>query len=375
MIGQTRATEITADHFRRNLLDPLGADLALCVKAGEPENPLHEWARFTSSFEESGDWEATYDQVAGRRDWRELLGISDFFLDAIPHLGEQAGADPTRARSDPILLLYRQLLGQWLEGDGILGEYDWLVVTRSDFLWPVPHPDVGRLSGRRLYTLDGEQYGGVCDRHFVVPRRFFSEFLGIPGPIFNDPSGLERRIGEVMTKEGWFLFNSERFLAMRMRDLGVWRKVRYLPYTPYLVRGSSEATHWSVGVFDEELGYYVKYPTERRRSEIARELLYEDGTWQRYQSPLRGLPARRRLRRAYREQDLYERNLRRRDPLMRAANRLRKRLRTGRKRAAARLDLLAAGLGRQLRKIPGVSPVLDARLRRVDRRARRRQGQ
>jgi hypothetical protein len=375
LIGETRATEITADPFRRNLLDALGADLALCVKAGEPANALYERARFVWTFEESGDWVADYDELAGRRDWRTLLGISDFFLDAIEYAGEPPpeGAGPS---SDPILFFYRQLLRRYLERDGTLADYDWLIVTRSDFLWPLPHPDPRHLSARRLYTLDGEQYGGVGDRHFVVPRRFFGPYLSVTDPIFSDPPRLRRRIDEVMAEQEWHLLSSERFLAMRLRDLGLWRRVRYLPYVPYLVRPPSGETSWSVGVFHEGLGYYVKYPTELERSEIARRLLPEARPWGRYLSPVRGLPLRLRVRRAYRERGLYERDLRRRDPLLRFLRRLperRARLRERRRRAAARLDVLAGGLGRYLRMIPGLSAVLDARLRRLDRRARRRQ--
>ena len=33
LIGETRATELTAESFRANVLDALGADLALCVRA------------------------------------------------------------------------------------------------------------------------------------------------------------------------------------------------------------------------------------------------------------------------------------------------------------------------------------------------------
>ncbi len=382
LIGETRGVELTANSFRANLLDALDADLALCVKADEPRNPLYERARFIWTFPESGDWNSTYDEMAGGRNWRALLGFSDFFLDGIERLDNPARpalSHPSRPSSDPILHFYRQLLKQSLEREDALADYDWLVVTRSDFLWPLPHPEVRLLADRRLYTLDGEQYGGVCDRHVVVPRRFFRQYLSLTDPIFNDPIGLKRRIEEVMAEQDWFFLNSERFLAMRLRDLQLWRRVRYLPYFPYLVRAASGPTGWSVGEFDAEHGLYVKYPAERDRSEIARRYVRDEASWERYLAPARGAPLRYALRKAYRDRGLYERNLRRRDPLLRATHRgaamaasaFRRAVQSAR-RVAASVDRGAARLGRFLRLIPGMPTLLDARVRRMRNRAQRR---
>jgi hypothetical protein len=376
LIGETRGAEVTADSFRINLLDALDADLALCVKAGEPPNPLYEWARFVWTFPESGDWSSTYDEMAGGRHWRALLGFSDFFLDGLELVddAERPGSSPpSRPTSDPILHFYRHLLKQSLERDDVLGGYDWLVVTRSDFLWPLPHPDVRLLGDRRLYTLDGEQYGGVCDRHFLIPRRFAPRYLTVTEPIFTQPAELKLRIEETMAERDWFFLNSERFLAMRLWDLGLWRRVRYLPYFPYLVRPASGVTGWSIGELDQELGLYVKYPAERDRSEMSRRYVRDQASWKRYLAPIRGAPRRYALRKAYRERGLYERNFRRRDPLLRVSRRAVAIARSWFRRSVDTIDRTAAGLGRLLRHIPGLPALLDARVRRMRRRAERRE--
>jgi hypothetical protein len=372
LIGQTRATELTADSFRANLLDALGADLALCVRAGEPPNPFHEWAKYVWTFEESGDWAAHYDEAAGNSDWRVLLEVGELMLGGI-----EDEKHPQKT-SVAVLYYYRRLLWRKLRRTGLDRAYDWIVLTRSDLTWPAPHPDVRLLSDRRIYVLDGEQYGGVCDRHLVVPRRYFEPVLGgLVEPVFSDPRGLKRRIDSVVAREGWFLFNIERLLAMRLREAGLWRRVRYLPYVPFAVRAPGGPTAWSAGEFDEELGCYVKYPTETERSEIALDLLGDPPAWERYLSPLRGAGLRRRLRAAYRERGLYERAFRRRDPAVRALRRAARALEAAGspfRRAAASLRALEPRVGRQLRRAPGMPALLDARLRRIRRRAEARPG-
>ncbi|MGZ5321383.1 MAG: hypothetical protein ACXWFN_07985 [Solirubrobacterales bacterium] len=349
LIGETRATELTADSFRSNLLDPLGADLALCVRAGEEPNPLYEWASHVWTLEEPADWGALYDAAAGSSDWRVLLEVGHHLFGGIddanhPQVGKVA-----------LLHYYRRLLWKSIERAGIAGDYDWIVLTRSDFMWPVQHPHVRHLSTRRLYVLDGEQYGGVCDRHFVIPRRYFKPVLrDLVEPIFTDPKELKLRIDRVAARWHWSNVNMERFLAMRIREVGLWHRMRYLPYVPYAVRPPGGRTAWSVGVFDENEGYYVKYPTERQASEIAQRYVGDQDSWQRYLSPLRGVARRRSLRNAYREHGLYQRAFSRRYAATRALQRAR--LTAESKRYDAEV-----ALGRGLRRVPGFSVGLDRR--------------
>jgi hypothetical protein len=379
IIGETRATELTAESFRTNVLDALGADLALCVKAGEPENPLHEWARYRWTFDEPRDWARQYDEMAGGAEWRALLGFSHHFLDALSAPDQEDPSGEKRPSSDPILHFYRRILRFSLEREGLLESYDWLVLTRSDFLWPRPHPHPRHLSPRHVYTLDGERYGGVCDRHFVCPRRDFSRFLSVSEPIFAEPVELRRRIERISARQGWFFLNSERFLAMRLRELGLWGRLRYLPYVPYTVRAPGGPTNWSTGVFDQHRGYYVKYPAELEASEIAQDFIVDQVSWQHYLSPVRGAALRHRLKGAYRRRGLYERTFRRRDPILRGTGRLREAsIRIGEasilmaRRGGASLDRAAGRLGRHLRKIPGIPRLLDARRRRISRQVANR---
>ncbi len=348
VMAETRAWEITAESFFSNVIEVLDADLALCVGDHESPNPLYERATFLWRVPEPDDWGELYDRQAGSSRWRTLLTPGSFLLGGIedPEIHEPG--------SGAIVLYFRQFLKESIERAGIADDYDWLIVTRSDLVWPIPHPSTRFLSGRHIYALDGEGYGGVGDRHLIVPRRHLSRFLEVPDPIFSEPERLKRKLARRSVSQDWPFLNPERFLAARLKDLGLSRHVRFLPYVPYAIRLPGGSTRWSKGVFDEEYGYYVKYPPELERSRIAQRFVYDQKSWGRYLAPIRGAPLRRELRAAYRERDLYERPFPLREVHVRAARRLR--------RFAARA----------LRRIPGVAPLLDARIRRIRRRAERR---
>lgn len=215
--------------------------------------------------------------------------------------------------------------------------------------------------------LDGEQYGGVCGRHVVVPRRHVQRFLSIYDPVFTEPQLLRRRLDRRSVVAGWQFLNLERFQAARLKDLGLWRRVRFLPYVPFTVRAPGGPTGWSTGVLDRRLGLYVKYPAERERSEISQSFVRDRDSWRHYLAPLRGAPARVRLRRTYRDRGLYERPF----PLREAHLRAYRMACWSAHRAAGGIE---PRIGRRLRRVPGMAPLLDARIRRIRRRALRRGG-
>ena len=223
------------------------------------------------------------------------------------HLGPIEDADHPQLASAAILCVYRRLLADWLQHDGLIDRYDWFVLTRSDFLWPLPHPPVACLSKRHLYTLDGEQYGGITDRHAVVPRRYLLAYLRATDAVFTSPHQLRHAALRFREHHPAHFFNIEQLLALGLKREGLWPRLRYLPYVPFAIRTAEISTRWSKGRYAEDLGCFVKYPTERSRSQIAVRLLGEGCSWSEYLAPLRGLRKRRRMQRALEEAGLRER--------------------------------------------------------------------
>jgi hypothetical protein len=193
-------------------------------------------------------------------------------------------------------LFFRRFLRECLEDHQLVDRYDWVVITRSDFLWPCPHPQVSLLDPSHLYALDGEQYLGISDRHMVLPRRFVMPYLRVVDPVFSDPVGLRDRLTNRQRALAWDYLNPERFLASGMMDSGLWDALRYLPYVPYAVRLPGAHTRWKEGDFDHARGFFVKYPSEERRSQLACRSLTDQRAWERYLHPLWGAPLRTRHR-------------------------------------------------------------------------------
>src|SRR5262249_50988526 len=162
---------------------------------------------------------------------------------------------------------------------------------------------------------------------------------------------------------GWARFTMGGCVSWRVQEGGRWRGGGSLPYLPYAVRPPGGHTTWSTGVLDERRGFYVKYPNELERSEEARRFISDQESWSRYLSPLRGALQRRELRRSYREREEYPPPFTVRGAMARRVRRMNGELRR-----------VPAGVGRQLRKLPGMAPLLDARVRRMRQRAERRQG-
>ena len=224
---------------------------------------------------------------------------------------------------------------------GLTRAYDWLVVTRSDFLWRVPHPRVEVLSDRRIYVLDGEEYGGVEDRHIVVPPANSST-----GPEPDRPdlhrSGLAEAVSRSPQRDARVGVPQHRALRRGTpQAVGLWPRVRHLPYVPYWSERPAARRLWSVGEFHQEHGYYVKYPSEFDRSEISRPFVPDQAAWGRYLAPVRGARMRWQLQRACREadreagreMDLYQRPF----PLRKAPLRGARLLRWGLLRGAGRI--------------------------------------
>jgi hypothetical protein len=299
VLCETRGWEITSDSFLSNVVEPLSADVALCVgRTGrEQPNPFYERAKYVWAIDEPESWSETYERETGGREWEALLRFNPQFLAPIPPPSEPEGG--TVPGSGAVVFFFRRVLRRCLEETRLLDAYDWFVITRSDFLWPRPHPPVAALDDRFLYALDGERYGGLSDRHHVVPRALMPAYLDLVEPIFSDPVALAARIDSELGRRRGEL-NPELFWALRLKELGVWDRVRYLPYLPYTVRGAEGSTRWAQGTWHEEGRYYVKYPYELARSRAVQQVIDDEASWQRYYAPWAGLLMRMRVVLAHR---------------------------------------------------------------------------
>jgi hypothetical protein len=273
VLAETREHQHTFGLFRKNLLDQLQADLCLCVADNEredPDNPFYRHARHVWRYPEQDDWGDAFDDAQRRSGcdapWRRLLETGGQWLGGVK-------GEPRQPGSAGILLFFRWFLKERLRSTGTIDQYDRFVVTRSDFVHRIPHPPLRILDHRQIWIPLGEDYGGYTDRHIVANREDILRVLSIADPILAEPELLAAEMGP---SDRW---NLERFIKFSYARQGLTGRVGRYPYTMYTVRSIGGHTRWSVGRYEERLGYYIKYPSEYRRYRLARHLVRCGSDW------------------------------------------------------------------------------------------------
>jgi hypothetical protein len=264
IIGQLRATHLTYASFEEKCLKKLNADLALCI--GDDKvlnsdlnpyilNAKYKW--FQKEYEDYGEGIDSLFRnikISNDENWRQLIKIKDQWLGGVKGKNEHPG-------SAGILLYFREALLQQLENNNLCNQYDWIIITRSDFFWQLDHPEVRSLSKQRIYIPFGEQYGGYTDRHAIIPSNFVKIYLSVLREICLD---IKKTINELTFENGWN-WNLEKIIYHHLKKAKV--RVGYIPYTMYSVRSEHDPTRWSKGVYDKEKNIYIKYPSEKERAD------------------------------------------------------------------------------------------------------------
>jgi hypothetical protein len=280
VLGETRAHELTFALFKKNLMDRLGADLALCVgdNARETHNVFYDHAKYVWKYKDPEDWGDAYREFAPGKNVQALLELPDQWFGGIRH--------PTLQQEGigSLLIVFREFLRRKLEEEGLYDKYDWFVLTRSDFIWPVLHPGVELFSPDHLYLPDGERYRGYTDRHAMVPRKHFRRFMEVARATFDEPEELARR----MKAKSAINWNTESFVKFRLDELGLTPHVRFMPYMMYTVKPLGGSTGAGAPGGDNfQLNMYVKYPLEYSIARALQCVVFEPSDWMHMIGPTR----------------------------------------------------------------------------------------
>jgi hypothetical protein len=264
VLGQVRAAQLTYASFEEKCLKKLNADLALCI--GEDKtlntdlnpyilNAKYKW--FQKEYEDYGegiDSLLRSAKISNDENWRQLIKIKDQWLGGVKGENQHSG-------SGGIQLYFREALLQHLEHNNLCNQYDWIIITRSDFIWQLDHPELKSLSKKRIYIPFGEQYGGYTDRHAIIPSNFVKTYLSVLREVCFD---INKTIDELTCENHWN-WNIERIIYYHIKKTKV--SVGYVPYIMYSVRCEQTPTRWSKGIYNKEKNIYIKYPSEKERSD------------------------------------------------------------------------------------------------------------
>jgi hypothetical protein len=265
ILCETRAFELTYDNFETNVLKHLNADL--CINIGVSDNydysnPFYTNAKYKFTYKEPEDYAESFNYAYNCMtkeynrscdiNWREFLKIKNQFLGGI------LDKDDQHPGSGAILIFNRWLLLQNLKKEDLINKYDRFIITRSDFIYLLPHINPQLLDENYIYIPEGEDYnGGLTDRHVILSNKNVENYLNILDTFFCNGKNYYQKM-----KDYCDYWNIELLIKFHLTEQGLLDKVKLIPYIMYSVRNEGGSSSWSLGEYNPILGYYIKYHTE-----------------------------------------------------------------------------------------------------------------
>jgi len=198
--------------------------------------------------------------------WREFLKIKNQLFGGIQDEKNQYPG------SAGILIFFRWFLLKNLLENNVINAYDRFIITRSDFIYQLPHPKMELMNKDFIWIPDGEQYGGFTDRHAVLSKRNIVQYLNI---LNNMVLKSHEYFMGLNTRNDW---NLEKLISFHLEKNNVLTQVKLFPYIMYSVRNTNGSTRWQKGKYSDELGYYIKYPMEYTTSTHYKSLFEKSNT-------------------------------------------------------------------------------------------------
>lgn len=196
--------------------------------------------------------------------WREFLKVKNQFMGGIKDNYNQ------HPGSAGILIFFRWFLLKNLIDNDLLNKYDRFIITRSDFIYQLPHPMLEHMNENCIWIPDNEHYGGYTDRHVVLSSKNIECYLNI---FSNFVLKSNDYFIKMRNKQNW---NLEQVIKFHLEQNNVLHLVKEFPYVMYSVRNKNDSTRWSKGKFSNKFDYYIKYESEYNKSNYYKNLFINE---------------------------------------------------------------------------------------------------
>jgi hypothetical protein len=265
VLAEIRADKLTFNNFKKNVIDTLNADLCICIgktpgKTPDEDNGFYKLAKYKFMYDEPSDYSDAFDYAYEKIikqgniedppiQWRKFLTIKKQFMGGIKHpYNEHPG-------SAGILIFFRWFLLKNLIENKLIEQYDRFVVTRSDYIYTLPHPKMELLDTVFIWIPNAEDYGGYTDRHVILSKSNIVQYLNILNNMITSNSYFDKM-------KSYMDWNLEKLIKFHLVQNNVNHLVKRTPYIMYTVREPNGTTRWSTGVFSNEHNYFIKYTSE-----------------------------------------------------------------------------------------------------------------
>lgn len=280
VICQTRGYRTTWNNFKENVINSLNADLALCVEKSTTTDSFRENAKYIWEYEDFNDWSSAYDivqkEIQSNKNWRPILDVdkhrNSCLFGGIKH--------KNTIGSGAVLFYYRWRVLNNIRKLNLTSKYDWFIITRSDYFYPVKHVPISLLSPDSVWIPNGEHYGGVTDRHIICPSKYIEKSIDMLEYMLSEPShfltNYKKFIGN---KEA----NPESFIAYYLNKQNI--PIKFIPYFMYVIRELDEKINptrfGNAGVIRYmNTNYSIKYPAEK--TEADKLYILSEDDWVKY---------------------------------------------------------------------------------------------
>jgi hypothetical protein len=254
IMGSIRGGELAWESMYKNVLDLNSADLALVVGEFPAENrtsTLYRRAKYLYEFPEFDDWADAVDLINGTA-WRD-----DLLAYASREHGLFGAADG-RKGSGAVIFMARWYVSKMIEKYGLKDRYDRFVLTRSDHFYKCAH-DLRKLDPAFIWVPEGQDYGGVTDRHMICNSGQIMKALDIYPNVIRHPTKYVDHI--------WFDGNPEKLIARRWKEENLWDDLRRFDRVMFTCAEEGDKTRWQVRSKERTSeGVYLKYELEYRQT-------------------------------------------------------------------------------------------------------------
>jgi hypothetical protein len=226
LLGNARGGEDTWETMYKNLKELYNADIALCFGYTENKNSsLYQIAKYIWEINEYEKW-FDYFNNNFTGNWIKVF-------DENKHTGLMGGIN-NNIGSGAIIFAFRDFLLKKYRD--ILLTYDRIILTRSDYYYIDTHPII---DNNNFYIVEGEDYGGITDRHHIFNSKDIDNVLGICD-FMCDENNHELIL---QNKD----LNPEKILKIFFDFNGISTKLKRFKRVQFTVSEPNDSTRWMRG--------------------------------------------------------------------------------------------------------------------------------
>jgi hypothetical protein len=277
ILAETRFSDITFDNFIENVVkNDNENDLCVCIAVDnnyDYDDKFYKMAKYKFIINDQYDYgplfEKAYKEIIEENKdnlekpyiyWKEFLKLGNNLFGGVISNDESS---KNNNGACGILIYFRHFLMKKIIENNLIDLYDRFIITRSDFMYNLPHPKLELLNPEYIWIPDDEHFGGYTDRHVILSKSNIISYLNIFENIVIKSNTYYNKLN-IFLKLG----NIEELIKFNLIQNNVNHLVKHFPYVMYAIRGikiDGKRNWWKLGDILQD-NYYIKYKTEYLKS-------------------------------------------------------------------------------------------------------------